>query len=53
MNRDELYNYIKSKNIWHIAKEHPAVFNMEELSKVEMPYPECISKNLFVRDDKS
>ena len=25
---------------------------MEELSKVELPYPEADAKNLFVRDDK-
>ena len=52
MNREEVYNFIKSKNIWYEAKEHPAVFNMEELSTIDIPYPECASKNLFVRDDK-
>ena len=32
--------------------EHKAVFNMEELGDVELPYPEWDAKNLFVRDDK-
>lgn len=25
---------------------------MEELDAVELPYPDCDAKNLFVRDDK-
>ncbi len=32
--------------------EHKAVFSMEELASVELPYPEWDAKNLFVRDDK-
>lgn len=32
--------------------EHKAVFNMEELASVELPYPEWDAKNLSVRDDK-
>lgn len=32
--------------------EHAAVFNMAELSQIELPYPEADAKNLFVRDDK-
>ena len=52
MNKQEIYEFIKSKNIWHEITEHEAVFNMEELSKIEIPYPEYDAKNLFVRDDK-
>lgn len=52
MNKQEIYDFIKSKNIWHEITEHEAVFNMEELSKIEVPYPEYDAKNLFVRDDK-
>lgn len=32
--------------------EHKAVFNMAELSQINIPYPEADAKNLFVRDDK-
>ena len=32
--------------------EHRAVFNMEDLDALELPYPEWDAKNLFVRDDK-
>lgn len=52
MNKQEVYNFIKSKNIWHEITEHEAVFNMDELSKIEVPYNDCDAKNLFVRDDK-
>lgn len=52
MNKQEVYEYLKRKNIWHEITEHKAVYNMEELSEVELPYPEADAKNLFVRDDK-
>ncbi len=52
MNKQEVYGFIKSKNIWHEITEHEAVFNMDELSKIEVPYNDCDAKNLFVRDDK-
>ncbi len=52
MNKQEIYDFIKSRNIWYEVTEHEAVFNMEDLSKVEVLYPEYDAKNLFVRDDK-
>ena len=52
MNKQEIYNYLKEQNIWHEVTEHKAVFNMEELAEVDIPYPEAAAKNLFVRDDK-
>ena len=52
MNKQTICNFISSKNIWYEITEHEAVFNMEELSKIEIPYPECDAKNLFLRDDK-
>ena len=52
MNKQEIYDFIKSKNIWHEITEHKAVFNMNELSEIEVPYREYDAKNLFVRDDK-
>ena len=52
MNKQEIYDYIKSKNIWYEITEHKAVFDMDELSEIEIPYPEYDAKNLFVRDDK-
>jgi len=52
MNKQEIYDYLKEKNIWHEITEHEAVYNMEELSQIELPYPGLDAKNLFVRDDK-
>lgn len=52
MNKQEIYDFIKNKNIWYEITEHKAVFNMDELSEIEIPYPEYDAKNLFVRDDK-
>ena len=52
MNKQDIYNFLNDKNIWHEITEHEAVYNMEELSNVELPYPDADAKNLFVRDDK-
>lgn len=52
MNKEQIYEYIKTTNIWYEITEHEAVYNMAELEKVELPYPEADAKNLFVRDDK-
>ena len=52
MNKQEIYDFIKSKNIWYETTEHKTVYNMEELKEIDIPYPEYDAKNLFVRDDK-
>lgn len=52
MNKDKIYELIKNKNIWYEITEHQAVFNMQELAQIQVPYPERDAKNLFIRDDK-
>lgn len=52
MNKAETYLYLSEHGIHYEITEHKAVFNMEELDSVELPYPEFDAKNLFVRDDK-
>ena len=52
MNKSETYQYLTEQNITYEVTEHKAVFNMEELDSVNLPYPEWDAKNLFVRDDK-
>ena len=52
MNKQEILDYLKEKNVLHEVTEHKAVYNMEEVSQIYIPYPEAESKNLFVRDDK-
>ena len=52
MTKQETYDYLTERGIQYEITEHGAVFNMEELDAVELPYPDCDAKNLFVRDDK-
>lgn len=52
MNKQEVYDYLTEHGVSYEVTEHKAVFNMEELDAVELPYPEFDAKNLFVRDDK-
>lgn len=52
MNKQETYQYLKDHNIPFEITEHPAVYNMEALDSLDLPYPEGDAKNLFVRDDK-
>ena len=52
MNKQQIYEFLKNKNIWYEVTEHDAVYNMAELSQIDAPYPEADAKNLFVRDDK-
>lgn len=52
MTKQEVYDFLNAKQIWHEITEHAAVYNMQELEQVELPYPDWDAKNLFVRDDK-
>ena len=52
MNKQDVYNYLQQECVWHEITEHEAVYNMAELSNIEIPYPDYDAKNLFIRDDK-
>ena len=39
MKKQEVYAFLEEKGVWFEVTEHEAVFNMEELGKVELPYP--------------
>ena len=52
MNKEQIYCFLKQKNIWYEITKHKAVYNMKDLQDVDLPYPEGDAKNLFVRDDK-
>lgn len=52
MKKQEIYELLKSRGYWHVITEHPAVYNMQEMGEIALPYPEEDAKNLFVRDDK-
>ena len=50
--RSEILNLLEEYGIPYELSKHPAVFNIEEISKIELPYPDRIAKNLFIQDDK-
>ena len=52
MNKQNIYDLLKAKNIKHEITEHCALFSMKDTADVVFPYPEAEAKNLFVRDDK-
>lgn len=52
MDKLAIYQLLDTQKIPYEKTEHPAVFNMEELSAIHLPHPEWDAKNLFVRDDK-
>ena len=52
MNKSETLYYLDQHGIKYEIVEHQAVYNMAEMEKIALPYPEADAKNLFVRDDK-
>lgn len=52
MNKQETYDYLTKHGIKFEKTEHRAVFSMNEVDAVELPYPDRDAKNLFVRDNK-
>ncbi len=52
MDKQEVYDFLTGRGTEYEVTEHGAVFNMEEMSHIELPHPEADAKNLFVRDDK-
>lgn len=36
MDKQEIYNYLKEKNIWHEITEHKSVYNMADLAEGDM-----------------
>ena len=36
MNKEEVINFIKNKNIWYESLEHKKVYTMEELEKLKL-----------------
>ena len=53
MNKQEIYEHLNKNGIAFEITEHAAVWNMDDVAQLEMPYPEADAKNLFVREDKT
>ena len=47
MDKQEIYNYLKEENISYEITNHKAVYNMEEASEIDIPYPNQDAKNLL------
>ena len=52
MNKEELLKFLDDKGIEYEKVDHNMVFTVEDMIEAELPYPEVIAKNLFIRDDK-
>ena len=53
MKKQEVYDYLTACGVSYEVTEHPAVWNMEDVSHLTLPHPEADAKNLFVREDKT
>lgn len=52
MNKHEVYALLKERDFWFEVTEREAVYDMDALTNIQMPYPDSQAKNLFIRDDK-
>lgn len=52
MNKQQVYEFLNSNNIWYEVTEHKPAYNMADMAEIEFPYPDGDAKNIFVRDDK-
>ena len=52
MDKQGVYRFLQERGIEYECVEHPAAYNMEEMSHIALPYPEADAKNLFVRDER-
>ena len=50
--KQEICRLLSENGVWHEITEHKAVYNMDEVADIDLPYPEAECKNLFVRDKK-
>lgn len=50
--RDLVLQTLAEQNIPYQLWEHPAVYTIEEMDALDLPAPEAVVKNLFLRDAK-
>lgn len=50
--RDLVLRTLAERNIPYQLWEHPAVYTIEEMDALDLPTPEAVVKNLFLRDAK-
>lgn len=52
LTKDDIIRILEEKKIKYEIAEHKAVFTIDEMLECNLPHPEQIAKNLFIRDDK-
>ncbi len=52
MEKERVLEILAEKGIAFTVDEHPPVYTIEEMEQANLPYPEDICKNLFLRDAK-
>lgn len=50
--KQAVLDVLDAQGITYELEDHPAVFTIDEMAKLSLAHPECVAKNLFVRDDK-
>lgn len=52
LTKEDIVKILDDRKISYEIVEHKAVFTIDEMLECELPHPEQIAKNLFIRDDK-
>lgn len=52
MKREEVLKLLENADIAYELAEHPAVYTMEEMHRLNLPKESSVARNLFLRDDK-
>ena len=52
LGKEDIVKLLDNKKIKYEMVEHQPVFTIEEMLECELPHPDMIAKNLFIRDDK-
>ena len=52
LTKQDIVDLLDSKKIKYDIVEHQAVYTIDEMLDCDLPYPDLIAKNLFIRDDK-
>ena len=52
LTKEDIIRILEDKNIEYEIAEHKPVYTIEEMLECNLPHPEQIAKNLFIRDDK-
>ena len=52
LTKEDIIRMLEEKKIKYELVNHQAVYTIDEMLDCELPYPDQIAKNLFIRDDK-